>query len=83
MPIITLDGDLLWYDDVHRPRRPCLLRLAEPLPRPVPDADRGVIYEFAMDRRNVFYEVRAAEGDSSRLPKLARDLVPIGNGIPL
>jgi putative ABC transport system substrate-binding protein len=28
-----------------------------------------------IEGRNVFYEVRAADGDSSRLPKLARDLV--------
>ena len=28
-----------------------VLRLAVPLPRSVSDADRSVIYEFAMDRR--------------------------------
>src|SRR5262249_21136754 len=30
--------------------RPYPLRMAAPLPRSVPDADRGVIYEFAIDR---------------------------------
>jgi hypothetical protein len=27
--------------------------LAAPLPRAVPDADRGVIYDFAMDKRKL------------------------------
>jgi len=35
-----------------RPCRPLPLRVAAALPRAVPDADRSVIYKFAIDRVN-------------------------------
>jgi hypothetical protein len=43
----THSGRTIW-PTAGRPRRPDRLRLAESLPRSVPDADRSVIYEFAM-----------------------------------
>jgi hypothetical protein len=43
-----------------RPCRPWLLGVAAPLPRSVPDVDRGVIYEFAIDRVYIKIDGRLA-----------------------
>jgi putative ABC transport system substrate-binding protein len=76
---ITLLGGAAtaWPLSLHAqsiPRVGILLNGGAILPR-----DLDFVRELArlghIEGRNVTYEVRAAEGDSSRLPKLARDLV--------
>jgi len=64
---IEVQFDVIWQI-AARPCRPRSLRVAAPLPRSVPDANRSVIYEFAMDtsrQEEVYPSVSASEMRSS------------------